>query len=113
MIVGSCVLPELKLPQIMSTTLEADGVHLGPQKLKELKAIATERDEQRKRAMGDEEWHGLLDCGQRLFLASSIPVGLAHLLHYILAIHHIPAPSKTILVKVLVAGQKKSLEAVT
>ena len=38
-------------------------------------------------------------------------VGLAHLLHHILAMCHIPAPSKTILVKVLVRGQKKSLEA--
>ena len=63
--------------------------------------------------MADEEWHGLLDHAQYLFWASSIPVGLAHLLHHILAIHHIPAPSKTILVKVLAAGQKKSLEAAT
>ena len=62
MIVGSRVLLELKLPQITSTTLEAKGVRLPPQQLKEVKAIATERDEQRKRATEDEEWRGLLDC---------------------------------------------------
>ena len=45
------------------------------------------------------------------FQALSIPVGLAHLLHHILAVHYTPAPSETILVKVLAAGQKKSLEA--
>ena len=39
----------------MSTTLEAKGVNLPPQQLKELKAIATERDQQRKQAMGDDE----------------------------------------------------------
>ena len=61
--------------------------------------------------MGDEEWHGLLDHTQHLFWASSIPVGLAHLLHPILAKRHVPAPSETILVKVLVAGQEKSMEA--
>ena len=61
MIVGSCVPPEPKSLQIASTTFEAEGVRLPPQQLKELKAIAAERDEQRKRAMGDEEWHGLLD----------------------------------------------------
>ena len=61
--------------------------------------------------MADEEWRGLLDCTQYLFWALSILVGLAHLLCHILAIFHVPAPSDTILAKVLVAGQKKSLEA--
>ena len=61
MIVGSRVPPEPKSLQIVSTTFEAEGVRLPPQQLKELKAIAAERDEQRKRATGDEEWHGLLD----------------------------------------------------
>ena len=50
------VLPEAKMLQIASTTFEAEGVQLPPQQLKELKAIATEKDEQRKQAMGDEEW---------------------------------------------------------
>ena len=113
MIVGSRILPKPKMPQIASTTFKAEGVQLPPQQLKELKAIATERDEQRKWAMGDEEWRGLLDHAQHLFWASSIPVGLAHLLHHILAKRHIPAPSETILAKVLVAGQKKSMEAAT
>ena len=62
MIVSSHILPEQRIPQIMSTTLEAEGVLLPPQQLKELNAIATERDQQRKRVMGDEEWCGLLDC---------------------------------------------------
>ena len=57
--------------------------------------------------MADEEWRGVLDCAQCFFWASSILVGLAHWLCYILAVHHAPAPSKTI----LVVGQKKSLEA--
>ena len=61
--------------------------------------------------MGDEEWRGLLDCAQCLFWATSIPVGLAHLLHLILAERRAPAPSETILAKVLAAGQKKSMEA--
>ena len=111
LIVGSRILPEPKTPQIASTTFEAEGVRLPPQQLKELKAIAVERDEQRKRATGDEEWRGLLDHAQRLFWASSIPVGLAHLLHHILAKRRVPAPSETILAKVLVVGQKKSMEA--
>ena len=110
LIVGSCIPPEPKTPQIASTTFEAEGVWLPPQQLKELKAIATERDEQRKRAMGDEEWRGLLDHTQHLFWALSIPFRLAHLLHHILAKCCIPAPSKTILAKVLVAGQKRSME---
>ena len=61
--------------------------------------------------MADEEWRGLLDCAQYLFRALSIPVGLACLLHNILAVCHIPAPSETILAKVLAVGHKKSLEA--
>ena len=97
----------------MSTTLETKGVHVPLQKLKELKAIAAERDEQRKWAMGDEEWCILLDHTQHLFWASSIPVGLAHLLRHILAKGCTPAPSETILAKVLAAGQKRSIEAAT
>ena len=111
MIVGSRIPPKPKSPQIASTTFEAKGVRLPPQQLKELKAIAEERDEQRKRVMGDEEWHGLLDCAQHLFRATSVPVGLARLLYHILAECRAPAPSETILAKVLVAGQKKSMEA--
>ena len=111
MIVGSRVLPKPKAPKIASTTFEAEGVQLPPQLLKDLKAIAAERDKQRKRVMGDEEWHSLLDHAQYFFRASSILVGLAHPLHHILAEHHVPAPSETILVKVLAAGQKKSMEA--
>ena len=61
--------------------------------------------------MADEDWRGLLDYAQHLFRASSILFGLARLLLHLLAMHHIPAPSKTPLVKVLVACNKKSLEA--
>ena len=111
LIVGSRVLPKPKMPQIVSTTFEAEGIWLPPQQLKELKAIAAERDEQRKRAMGDEEWHGLLDHAQCLFWAPSVPVRLARLLRHILAERRVPAPSETILAKVLAVGQKKSMEA--
>ena len=113
MIVGSRIPPKPKVPQIASTTLEAERVHLPPQQLKELKAITTKRDEQRKQAMGDEEWHGLLDRAQHLFWALSIPVWLACLLRHILAKCNAPAPSETILARVLAAGQKKSMEAAT
>ena len=113
LIVGSRIPPEPMTLQIASTTFEAEGVRLPPQQLKELKAIAAERDKQRKLATGDEEWRGLLDCAQRLFRASSVPIGLAHLLRHILAERHVPAPSETILAKVLAAGQKKSMEAAT
>ena len=113
MIVGSSIPPEPKTLQIAPTTLEAEGVHLPPQQLKELKAIATGRDEQRKQAMGDEEWHGLLDHAQCLFWALYILVGLVLLLRHILAKCCVPAPSETILAKVLVAGQKNSMEAAT
>ena len=92
MIVGSCILPEPKTLQITSTTLEAEGVCLPPQQLKDLKAINKERDEQRKWAMGDEEWRGLLDSTQHIFWALSIPVGLAHLLCHILAKRYAPTP---------------------
>ena len=111
MIVGSRIPHKPKSPQIASTTFKAEGVRLPPQQLKELKAIAAERDEQRKWVMGDEEWHSLLDRAQHLFWATSVPVGLAYLLHHILAECRAPAPSETILVKVLAAGQKKSMEA--
>ena len=57
--------------------------------------------------------HGLLDHAQHFFWASSILVRLARLLCHILAECRIPAPSETILAKVLVAGQKKSMEAAT
>ena len=54
MMVGSHVLPpspEPKLLQIMSTTLEVEGVCLGPQQLQELKALTMEWDERRTKAM--------------------------------------------------------------
>ena len=95
----------------MSTTLEAEEVHLEPQQLQELKALAKEWDEQRTKAMAEKDWCGLLDHAQHFFWASSIPFRLAHLLHHLLAVNHTPAPSETLLAKVLVAGQKKSLWA--
>ena len=58
--------PEPAPPQITSTTLEAKGVCLGPQQLKELKALATERDKQKSKKK-KEEWCDLLDCVQYLF----------------------------------------------
>ena len=54
MMVGSHVPPpppDPKLLQIMSTNFKAEGVHLGPQQLQELKALTMERDEQRTKAM--------------------------------------------------------------
>ena len=52
-----------------------------------------------------------MDHTQYLLQALSIPFGLAHLLRHLLTMHHTPASSDTLLAKVLVAGQKKSLEA--
>ena len=54
--------------------------------MKEFKAIAAEWDEQRKKAIADEEWHSLLDCTQCFFRASFIPVRLDYLLQNMLAI---------------------------
>ena len=84
---------------------------MGPQQLKDLKSLATELDEQRTKATAEEDWSGLLDCTQCCFWALSILFGLARLLHHLLAVHHAPTPSETLLAKVLGAGQKKSLEA--
>ena len=75
MLVGSHIPPpppEPAPPQIMSTTFEARGVCLGPQQLKELKVLMTEKDKQRSKAMADKDWCSLLDCGQYLFGALSI-----------------------------------------
>ena len=61
--------------------------------------------------MAEKDWCGLLDYAQHFFWASSIPFRLAHLLHHLLAMHHTPASSETLLAKLLATGQKKSLEA--
>ena len=114
MMVGSHVpppQPKPKPPQITSTTLEAEGVCLGPQQLQELKALTMEWDEQRTKLMAEEDWHGLLSYAQYLFWASSILFRPAHLLCYLLAMHDAPALSETLFAKILEAGQKKSLEA--
>ena len=59
--------PEPTSLQITSTTFKASGVHLGPQQLKELKALAMDWDVQRTKAIADENWRGLLDCTQNLY----------------------------------------------
>ena len=79
--------------------------------MKELKALTTEWDKQRTKATADENWCSLLDHTWHLFRALSILFVLAYLPLHLLVMHHAPAPSKTLLVKVLVVGQKKSLEA--
>ena len=109
LIVGSHILPEPKTPQIASTTFKAEGVQLPPQQLKELKAITAERGEQRKRVTWEMR-NGMAywTMPSVFFWASSIPVGLARLLLHILAEHRIPAPSKTILAKVLAAWARRS-----
>ena len=114
MMVGSCVQPPPLEPiplQITTTNFNAEGVHLGPQQPKELKALAMEWDKQRTKATAEEDWCSVLDHTQHLFQALSILFELAHLLHHLLAVCHIPTPFETLLAKVLVAGQKKSLEA--
>ena len=83
---------------------------MGPQQLKELKAFATEHDEQRTKLTADEDWRSLLDYVQCLFWVSFILFRLVHLLYYLLALRHTFAPSKTLLAKVSEVGQKKSLE---
>ena len=69
-----------------------------------------EWDDQRTKAMAEEDWHGLLDLAQHFFLALYIPFRLACLLGHLLAMCHTPTSSKTLLEKVLVASQKKSLK---
>ena len=94
MIVGSCILPEPKATAAyVHHPQKLKGFGLPPQQLQELKAIATERDEQRKRAMGDAEWCGLLDHAQHLFSGlHPSQLGLAHFLRHILAKHCMPLP---------------------
>ena len=114
MMASSCIpppLPEPKLLQITSTTFEAAGFRLGPQQVQELKVLDAKQDEHRAKAIAGEDWRGLLDYAQWFFWAFSIPVGLARLLCHLLPMCHAPASSKTILAKVLAAGQKKSLKA--
>ena len=77
---------------------------MGPQQLKNLQALTLERDKQRTKAIADENWYSLLDCTQHLFQALSILFRLAHLLRHLLAVHHAPAPSEMLLVKVLAVG---------
>ena len=104
--------PEPVPPQIISTTFKAEGVHLGSSQLKDLKTLAVEQDKQKTKATADKDWHGLLNCAQYLFWDLFIPIGLAHLLCYLLAVYHAPAYSETTLfAKVLMVGHKKSLEA--
>ena len=111
MMVGSCIpppLPEPKPPQIMSTTFEAEGVCLGPPTAAGVKGPCHEYGMSR----GLRQWQrgladSLLDHAQHLFWALSIPFGLARLLCHLLAMHHAPAPSKTLLAKALSVGQKK------
>ena len=53
----------------MSTTFKAEGVRLGPQQLKDLKAITMEWDEQTTKAMADEDWYSFMDPTQCLLWA--------------------------------------------
>ena len=59
--------PETKPLQITSTTFKAEGVCLGPQQLQELKALATEWDEQKTKATAEENWGSLLHHTQHVF----------------------------------------------
>ena len=59
--------PEPEPLQITTTTFKAEGVHLGPQQLKDLKALAAEQDEQRTKTTAEEDWCSLLDCAWHLF----------------------------------------------
>ena len=77
---------------------------MGPKQLRELKALTGKWDEQRVRATADEDWCSLLNHAQCLFQASLVLFMLAYLLGHLLAVCYIPAPSKTLLAKVLVAG---------
>ena len=57
MMLGSRIPPpplELSPLQITSTTFEAEGVSLGPQQLKEFKALSAKQEKQRTKAMVDE-----------------------------------------------------------
>ena len=53
--------------QILSTTLEAEGVCLDLEQLKELMALVVKWDKQKCRVIVDKVWHGLLDFSQCLF----------------------------------------------
>ena len=61
--------------------------------------------------MADEDWCSLLDHAQSLFQAIFILFKLARLLYHRLDVCHTFTPSETLLSKIIVAGQKKSMEA--
>ena len=118
MMVGSLIsrLPHLgpSCQQITSTTLEVEGVRLVPQQLQELKALTTEQDDRR----GPRQWQKRIGA----WPAGPCPASFSSFVHPFQAslpaapllshVHHAPAPSETLLVKVLVTGQNKSLEAI-
>ena len=66
--------------------------------------LAIEWDKQRSKVIADEDWCHLVDYAQCLFQALSMPLELAYLLYHLLAMCYSPAPSKTLLAKVIVAG---------
>ena len=103
------------LPAESSATLETEGVRLSEEHKKQLRALAAERDAQRRPGGddSDESWRDLLDRARYLFRAAAIPIATSELLRACLIQRYVGHPTEHLLAKVLATAQKQSLEAAT
>ena len=103
------------LPAEASATLETEGVRLSEEHKKQLRALAAERDAQRRPGGddSDESWRDLLDRARYLFRAAAIPIATSELLRACLIQRYVGYPTEHLLAKVLATAQKQSLEAAT
>ena len=81
--------PEPISLQISSTTFEAEGVHLGPKQLKELKVLATKWEVQRSRATADKV-NAACSTIPSIFSGFVQPLGIC--LSVVLPTTHVPRP---------------------
>ena len=102
-------------PAEASATFESEGVCLSEEHKKQLRALATERDAQRRPGGddSDESWRDLLDRARYLFRAAAIPIATSELLRACLIQRYVGHPTEHLLAKVLATAQKQSLEAAT
>ena len=102
-------------PAEVSATFESEGVCLSEEHKKQLRALATERDAQRRPGGNDsdESWRNLLDHARYLFRAAALLIATCKLLHTCLIYRYVRHPMEHLLAKVLATAQKQSMEAAT
>ena len=109
--VGLLPSPKPDILWVLSTTFETKKVCLGPIQLVALKALAIQWDIQREIEMVVEDQQDLFYRVQSLLQASWVLFRLVHLLYPSLAVCCTPTSSKMLLAKIIVIGQKTTLEA--